>query len=133
MHEDAARGRIAHGQHAPAHPFVPDVIYPAAPLAVAIQPGIVIPGTKNQGVELLYAAGAEHRKMESSRTIAGPESETERMFRRFLRMATHTTVNAQSAGALERQPAFRINHFHRDAPFPGSSALQRVNVNPGFP
>ena len=54
------------------------------------------------------------------------------MFRRFLRMAAHAPVNAQPAAALERWPAFRINHFHRDGPFPGSSSLQRVNVNPGL-
>src|ERR1039458_6362567 len=128
MHEDAARGRIAHGQHAPAHPFVPDVIGPAAPLAVAIQPGIVIPGAKNQSIELLCAAGAEHRKMEPWGTTWGPEAETEGMLRGFLRMATHAPVNAQPAGALEHWLAFDTDHFHRHGPFPGSSALQRVSI-----
>ena len=69
MHEDAAGGRIAHRQHASAHPFVPNVIGPAAPLAVAIQPGIVIPGAQNQSIELLRAAGAEHGRNAS---LAGP-------------------------------------------------------------
>src|ERR1039458_1605431 len=103
MHEAAARQRMSHGRNAPAHPLITKVVRPSALFTLAGQPGVIVSGAQNQGVELLRAARAKHRELKPGRPVTLLEDEAERVFGRFLRLTAHAAVDAQPAAALERQ------------------------------
>src|SRR5690242_9896014 len=127
MHESAASRRVAHRHKSLAHPLITQII-PAVPFLTApMQPGIIVPSSKDQCFKLDGRSVTEKWIVEPGRPVLFLEQEAEGMLWRLERLTIPPALDSQSAiHAKANLDSFWIKQLGRGGSFPGRTISHRM-------